>query len=520
MFCFRCLHDLPDAPGHTFATCALHGASDVLPAAVVGDYRITSIREELDTRLVFGGHELRTGRPVVLSLLDVTCDTAEQATAIRDRFQPFFDLGAPNVDEILAVEIVDHRVFVMSPHRDGHRLSAEHPASDDPVHARDPHRLVRIFDGILAGLATLHAHGIVHGALQPSTVWIEPTRDRGDIAILLDCEATLLFREHRQHLVPPPPIWPTLSPDQIAGRPLTPASDVYAFGALAYWLFAGAPPFAGTSFELAANIMVQPLAPLYVARVDLPSSLVEVIHACLDRDPTRRPADAFELAARFDAIALVPDGPLGDRSLAYGGHRPRPGDPPPTTPHVDPLTLAPRERDLLAAVLADPGDPTCRHVYADWLDEQGHATRAAFLRLDADDTTHELALRGFATPEHLAWRAAVSRAPILCGDASGRCTRRWNTAGSAPLPVDTASRRCSTCFQNVHYVFTPEQALARSRAGDAIAVDASLPLARARAAYIDRSWQRPLPPEYLSPPPRAPEDRPPLWQRVRRWLRR
>lgn len=39
---------------------------------------------------------------------------------------------------------------------------------------------------------------------------------------------------------------------------------------------------------------------------------------------------------------------------------------------------------LLRAVLADPGDDTVRLVYADWLQENGHETRAEFIRTQCE----------------------------------------------------------------------------------------------------------------------------------------
>lgn len=50
---------------------------------------------------------------------------------------------------------------------------------------------------------------------------------------------------------------------------------------------------------------------------------------------------------------------------------------------VSEAKLDPREQALVDDIVSDPTDETVREVYADWLEENGFADRAAYLRLDA-----------------------------------------------------------------------------------------------------------------------------------------
>jgi uncharacterized protein (TIGR02996 family) len=50
---------------------------------------------------------------------------------------------------------------------------------------------------------------------------------------------------------------------------------------------------------------------------------------------------------------------------------------------VSETKLDPREQALVDDIVADPSDEMSRVVYADWLEENGFADRAQFLRLDA-----------------------------------------------------------------------------------------------------------------------------------------
>jgi hypothetical protein len=96
-----------------------------------------------------------------------------------------------------------------------------------------------------------------------------------------------------------------MSPEQIRGEPVTPASDVFAFGVLAYETLAGHGPWdASNSPLLVAHLQLQP-TPLRELRPDIDQELAAVIQRCLVTEPNRRPL-ADELAAALTAPAELP----------------------------------------------------------------------------------------------------------------------------------------------------------------------------------------------------------------------
>jgi serine/threonine protein kinase len=96
-----------------------------------------------------------------------------------------------------------------------------------------------------------------------------------------------------------------MAPEQIRGEPVGPATDIYAFGVLAYQLLAGRPPFMGdTAYVLHAHAYEQP-APLRQIRPDLPEWVCVPVDAALAKEPVRRPSSAMTLARPFDR-ALLP----------------------------------------------------------------------------------------------------------------------------------------------------------------------------------------------------------------------
>ena len=73
-------------------------------------------------------------------------------------------------------------------------------------------------------------------------------------------------------------------------------SDIYSVGALAYFLVAGQPPFAGRSAvkALAAHLYEQP-APPSAHRPDMPPELDAVVLKCLAKSPADRYPDIESL---------------------------------------------------------------------------------------------------------------------------------------------------------------------------------------------------------------------------------
>ena len=93
-----------------------------------------------------------------------------------------------------------------------------------------------------------------------------------------------------------------LDPDSVDAR-----TDIYALGAVAYYLLAGVDVFDGKSIvEVCSQHLHQEPEPLSARGLAIPAELEAVVLACLDKDPDRRPQSAAELRRRIEACSVEP----------------------------------------------------------------------------------------------------------------------------------------------------------------------------------------------------------------------
>ncbi len=175
-----------------------------------------------------------------------------------------------------------------------------------------PGRVVRILSMACGALTEAHGIGLIHRDIKPANIMLCTQGGERDVVKLLDfglvkevavdgdvkLTGTNTLTGSPQYMAPES----ISSPDSADVR-----SDLYALGAVAYYLLAGSELFAGKSIiEVCSQHLHQVPEPLAARGVTIPAELEAVVLACLEKDPARRPQTAAELRRRLEACGVEP----------------------------------------------------------------------------------------------------------------------------------------------------------------------------------------------------------------------
>ncbi|MFD8292821.1 MFS transporter [Streptomyces lavendulae] len=170
------------------------------------------------------------------------------------------------------------------------------------VVARDfgplPEHSVRTLANRLAlALGAVHAAGLIHRDLKPSNVLVTVDGPRVidfGIARAMDSLGGDSLHTRTGMLIGSPGF---MSPEQVRGIALTPASDVFCLGAVLVYAATGRFLFGARDTGL--NVHLFRVAEEEADLTGVPQSLAGLVGACLHKDPARRPSPA-EVAARTE----------------------------------------------------------------------------------------------------------------------------------------------------------------------------------------------------------------------------
>ncbi len=261
-------------------------------------------------------HDHRLGRDVVAKILRVELSTD---AATLQRFEREAKIAAsvsgPNIVDVYDYGMTNGQPVIISQLISGVDLSRVIRA-ETGLRYEDA---IDIMLDVLGGLETLHRAGIQHRDIKPQNIlipkWDAPAKltdfgiSRSSNDPSLTDPGTVLGS----------PIY--MSPEQIDGRPVTIATDIYSASVVMFELVTGRPPFRG---ESGSQVMIQhlqksPPAPRSL-KPEIPPQLERIILKGLEKDPTARFRSAREMA---DALVAVRNAPSAGAGPTYEPDRTR-----------------------------------------------------------------------------------------------------------------------------------------------------------------------------------------------------
>jgi tRNA A-37 threonylcarbamoyl transferase component Bud32 len=171
-----------------------------------------------------------------------------------------------------------------------------------------PGRAIHILRQVAAALREAHAHGLIHRDVKPENVML-CRRGEDDVVKLLDF-GLVKNLEHadtrditKQLKIIGTPRY--MAPERLLNPSDADArSDIYALGAVGYFLLTGRPIFDGDdSLAISNQVMHTPAPRVSAAGVQVPEGLDALIAACLEKDRARRPPSAQAIVEALDRLA-------------------------------------------------------------------------------------------------------------------------------------------------------------------------------------------------------------------------
>ncbi|HTP08805.1 MAG TPA: Stk1 family PASTA domain-containing Ser/Thr kinase [Anaerolineae bacterium] len=240
--------------------------------------------------VIYKAHDTVLNRVVAVKVLR---DTFAQDADFRARFQheaqAAANLGHPNIVTVYDYGQDGAQSYIVMEYVEGRDLKTV-------IRSEAPLLIDRALDLMIqacAALGAAHRAGLVHCDVKPQNVLV--TND-GRVKVTDFGIARAMSASVPQNVET---VWGTphyFSPEQAAGEPPTPASDVYSLGVVLYEMLAGRVPFdADNHTDLALQHLRDEPPPLTAFNPAVPIQIEQIINKAMSKEPANRyrTADLF-----------------------------------------------------------------------------------------------------------------------------------------------------------------------------------------------------------------------------------
>jgi serine/threonine protein kinase len=276
----------------------LHGELDQ-----IGKYKVQAQVGEGAMGIVYRALDPVLNRTVAIKVMS---ESVARDEALRGRFlreaQAAGSLQHPNVITIYDFGEVEGHLFIAMEFVEGQDLH-EVMARGVPLPLGEK---LDIMIDVLNGLDYAHKRGVVHRDIKPANIRV---KNEGR-AQIMDFGIAHLSSSNmtRTGVMVGTPAY--MAPEQITGGPISPATDLFAVGAVMYELLTSVKPFRADTLQgVMYKIVATQPEDLRTVAPDLPHGLSDVVQRALAKEPAERYPTAMEMAAAVSEVRSALDRP-------------------------------------------------------------------------------------------------------------------------------------------------------------------------------------------------------------------
>jgi serine/threonine-protein kinase len=231
---------------------------------------------------VYLAHDIRHDRDVAIKVVRAEIGTVIGADRFLAEIRTTARLQHPHILPLFDSGTAAGRLFYVMPLVPGETLR-DHLARCGPLPVAEVGRIVA---EVGSALDYAHRQGVIHRDLKPANILLhEGSAMLADFGISLALSGDRAERLTETGLSIGTPQY--MSPEQALGeRDVTPQSDMYSLGVVAYELLTGVTPFRGTSMQaVVAQVITSSPKPVSAIRPDVPPSVSAAVLIALAKQP-------------------------------------------------------------------------------------------------------------------------------------------------------------------------------------------------------------------------------------------
>ncbi len=274
---------------------------------VLGHYRVLEKIGSGGMGEVYRARDEHLARDVAIKFLAAELNASpERRRLFRQEALSLSKLNHPNIATIFDFDTQDGTDFLVMEYIVGTTLSTR--VGSTGLGERE---VLRIASEIVEGVAAAHAAGVIHRDLKPDNVRIT---SEGHVKVLDFGLARLLEATATESTTAPltssgigAGTLPFMAPEQLQGKVIDERTDIFAIGAILYFMATGRRPFEQTNPAELVNAILN-LAPVPPSRsnVRLSARLEDIVLKCLEKEPASRYQSAKELLVDLRRLVTKP----------------------------------------------------------------------------------------------------------------------------------------------------------------------------------------------------------------------